>query len=151
MGERLYLSAQIVYNRLREHGHWVRQHLREDNAVPHPLVDLLCWETQQHKDDRPHTVLRRTASGVRRQGPRDGLLFMARVPSYDELCRLACNKARWRRLVEEETLREQRTVASKTSFKRAQCEARRWSEGDHRSLMRHAEEAAWTVFSDAAP
>jgi hypothetical protein len=149
MGERLYLSAQVVYNRLREHGHWVRQHLRDDNMVPHPLIDVFAWETQAHANDRGATWLKRTRSGARRKGPRDGLLDMVRVPFYDELCRLASKKSRWRRVVEEETLREQLSVATATSLRRRQCEGRRWLESDHRSLMRLAKRNAEAVFNDA--
>lgn len=142
MGQRMYLTAAIVYSRLREHGHWVRQHLRDDNPVLHPLVDVLAWET------RFAQKIRRHRGGALRQGPRDGLLAMARVDTYDELCRLASQRARWRRIVEEEAMREQLAVATATSERRRR-EPRGWTEKDHGSLLRLAEANARARFNDS--
>jgi hypothetical protein len=142
MGERMYLSAVVVYQRLREHGHWVRQHLRDDNPVPHPLIDVLSWETQ-HSDQ-----IQYRRGGALRKGPRDGLLSMVRVSSYDELCELAVHKRKWRRVVEEETLREQLAVASRTSARRRN-ENRAWSDDDHSSLIRLARANALAVFNES--
>ncbi len=133
MGERLYLSALVVYHRLREHGHWVRQHFREedDNPVRHALIDVFSWETQ----DSQSIHYRR--GGALLQGSRDGLLHMVRVLSYAEVCELAMKKRRWRGVVESEALREQLSVASVTSARRF-TENRCWSEDDHRLLLARA-------------
>jgi hypothetical protein len=138
MGRSMYLTATIVYNRLREHGHWVRQHMRDpdDNPVPHPLIDVLSWETRLEESS-----VKRAHGKALRQGPRDGLLSMVRVLTYRELLELAMNKRQWRKLVEQEAMREQMRVASDISQRRFR-EKRPWSPQDHDRLMVQARENA---------
>jgi len=137
LGRNMYLTATIVYNRLREHGHWVRQHSRSDKRVEHPLIDLLAWETNAER------VVH--FSRKRKKSPRDGLLSMCNVDSYEHLTAIAKDKYKWRRLVEEETLREQLQIASAVSMRRSR-EPRRWLPSDHAKLMRWARESAHSVF-----
>jgi hypothetical protein len=145
MGNHLFLTATIVYNRLREHGHWVRQHLRtQGTPILHPVVDVLQWETRL-----PTSSVQFRVGGRLSQGPRDGLLTMAFFDTYDDLCRVACNKGAWRRLVEEETLREQLSVARDISARRAR-ENRPWSQSDHIALLCLAEARAQAKFDGAA-
>lgn len=130
------LTATIVYNRLREHGHWVRQHVNLDykNHVFHPLIDVLSWENQGI-----------AFHAKRKQGPRDGLLSIIRRIEYTELCDDAITKIRWRRIVEQETLREQLSVASAMDARRKR-EKRRWLPSDSALLKRWAHDSAHYVF-----
>jgi len=139
----MFLSATVVYNRLREHGHWVRQHCREttskDVRIAHPLVDFLQWETQDFERSDVHRK-------SRKRGPRDALLAMANFETYEELMDAAKDKRKWRRIVEAETMFEQMSVAQDVSNRR-KCEQRRWLPSDHTRLMKWARGSALDHFN----
>jgi hypothetical protein len=147
LGHHMFLTATIVYNRLREHGHWIRQHYRKDNAIQHPLLDLLRWDHRNemtfHGGKHAYDIYQLPR---RRLGPADGLLEMTGLPTYADLTERALDKYRWRQLVESATMKEQLHVASQISHRRFK-EPRRWLFGDHTALIRAAKETARTKFA----
>ncbi len=139
---RLFLSAQIVYERLRSIGHWLRQHCRKDNTILHPALWVLAWNSRA--DDK----LRNKRGGALQISPKDSILRMAgfELDSWGALVDTACNKSAWRLTVEKAVLAEQLAVADTIAKRRAAetAKGRIWTEEDHAKLLDYARKACTT-------
>ena len=46
----LFFTARVLGDKLRAHGHWIRQHYRVKAPAQLPIIDVYCWDFRLHEE-----------------------------------------------------------------------------------------------------